>query len=58
MTILTVKDYMNMFGISEPTASKYLKDDLLTLGRKRITNVQFQLLYGQLEPIKTKQIQK
>lgn len=50
--ILTVSDYVNIFGCSEKTASKYHRQDLETLGRKRITDVQFEALYGSIDHLK------
>lgn len=52
IVVLGVSDYQNILGISAPTARKYMRQDLKTLGRLRITNLQFEKLYGEIEKIK------
>ena len=49
LEVMQVKDYMNVLGISKPTAIKYRNQDLKNLRRQRITKTQFEALYGSIE---------
>lgn len=51
LEIISAKDYQFTFNVCNKTAREWFNDDLLSIGRKRMTSLQFAALYKEVSPL-------